>query len=171
MKSYKDKQLMFKLLLLAIAEGAAGRFFETEHLSFPSAGNLNQAAAILATKENIVGIPGGAPDAPVTLGFSDSLPATADISFTRAADCGPSMAIKAYGGKTAGFLCLDAADPNFDSKVKAASAEVNALVVTPKFAAKESALRETAVDQEAARDGAAFVMNPGTTTTVTLQAK
>ena len=134
------------LLLLGIAGGFVGRFFETEHLSFPAANNLSQAAAIMATQENIVGTPPPAPVPEFTLGFSVSKPVVADVSFTQTADCGADMSIKAYQSYTVGFLCLDAKDAkaaNLDSTIKEAAKKVNELVVA--FKTNDSKLAHRAL--------------------------
>jgi poly-gamma-glutamate capsule biosynthesis protein CapA/YwtB (metallophosphatase superfamily) len=54
MKSYKDKQVIFGLMFLGIAAGLFGRGFENLHFTFPKTDTFNQAAAFLATQENLV---------------------------------------------------------------------------------------------------------------------
>ena len=165
MKSYKDRQLLLGLLFIGIAGGFAGRYLETEHFTFPSAGHLNQAAAILATQENIIGTP--APDPTVTLAFAEtdkklgSFSSVPDIAFSRETDCGNDMTIKTAQDSTVGFLCLDATDPNFDATIRSDAPKVNALVVSPNFGTKISAIEETAISRGALADGAAFVVGMG----------
>jgi hypothetical protein len=117
MKSYKDKQLLIGLVLLGLAAGGAGRFFESEHFSFPSGGQLNSAAAILATQENLARSPAPlpTPEAPV---------------FSRAEDCTTPMSIKTEGDATVGFLCLKTTDKNFDEKILAATKQANKIIVS-----------------------------------------
>ncbi|MEI8129886.1 MAG: CapA family protein [bacterium] len=54
MKSYKDKQLLFGLLFLGLSAGFLGRGFEHIHFTFPATNDLNQAAAVIATQQNLV---------------------------------------------------------------------------------------------------------------------
>lgn len=161
MKSYKDKQLLFGLLFLGIAGGLAGHFFETEHLSFPSANNLNQAAAILATQQNIVGASAVPTAASFSIGFSESVPTTTDIAFTETTDCTADMSIKAYADQTVGFLCLPATDTDFDPAIEAAAAKVNALVVSFDFGTKTSAAQQETFADRAIDDGAVMVVGTG----------
>jgi poly-gamma-glutamate capsule biosynthesis protein CapA/YwtB (metallophosphatase superfamily) len=74
MKSYKDKdkQLLIGLLFLSLVAGLTGRFFETEHFTFPKANSLNSAAALLATQQNIVGTKQNTP-VTVSLGFGGDI--------------------------------------------------------------------------------------------------
>ena len=60
MKSYKDKQLLFGLLFLGLSAGFLGRGFEHIRFSFPATNDLNQAAAVIATQQNLV------PSLPIT---------------------------------------------------------------------------------------------------------
>jgi len=67
MKSYNDKKILLTLLSIAIFAGLSGRWLESMHAGFPETDNLNSAAALLATEQNL------APQIPVppsvTLGF------------------------------------------------------------------------------------------------------
>lgn len=53
MKSYNDKKVLFGLLFLGLAAGFFGRGFEFIKISFPATHNLNTAAALLATEQNL----------------------------------------------------------------------------------------------------------------------
>ncbi len=68
MKSYKDKQLLLGLLFLGLGAGILGRGFENIHFTFPGTSDLGQAAAILATQQNIEPHTVAQPD--ITLGFA-----------------------------------------------------------------------------------------------------
>ncbi len=176
MKSYfdHDRRVFFGLLFLALAAGVTGRFFETEHFTFPGANNLNQAAALLATQDNIVGTPDTMTAPTLTLAVAETAKKLAgispvpDVSFSREADCAQSgaesdMTIKTAHGRTVGFLCLDAKDPNFDAAIRADAPKVNALVVSPNFGEKTTQLQMTAVSRGALADGAALVVGIGPT--------
>jgi len=127
MKSYNDQKLLIGLLFLGIAGGFAGRFLEAQHISFPASNNLNQAAAILATQENIVGL--STPEAEPTISLGLGTSAGTDVSFSRTKDCGETMAIKAVKKRTVGFLCLSTTDKHAAATIARASTHVNALVV------------------------------------------
>ena len=71
MKSYKDKQLLLSLLFLGLAAGLFGRGFEHLSFSFPASTDLNQAAAIVATQENLA--PQLPPPPVITLGFAGDI--------------------------------------------------------------------------------------------------
>ena len=174
MKSYfdHDRRVFFGLLFLALGASVAGRFFETQHYTFPGANNLNQAAALLAVEENIVGTPDVTVVPTVTLAVSEttkklaSVSPAPDISFSREADCAPSaadsdMTIKTAHGRTVGFLCLDAKDPNFDAAIRADAPKVNTLVVSPNFGSKAKSSDMTAISRGALSDGAALVVGIG----------
>lgn len=128
MKSYNDKRIIVSLLFLGIAGGFAGRFLEQQHISFPSTGNLNQAAAILATEANIVGTPAPEPEPTISLGLGTTK--DADVSFSRMNDCHSEMAIKAAKKRTIGFLCLSVTDENLDIRIAEAGAKANILTVS-----------------------------------------
>ena len=161
MKSYKDNRLLMGLLMLGIAAGVTGRFFETERMSFPSQGNLNQAAAILATRENIVGAPSATPNPAKSLGVSDSMKTETDVSFVRQEDCGGEMAIKAKDSRTVGFLCLSAKDPAADAVIAEASTKVNALVVSFNYGTGMLRTDQEKVAERAIDAGAAMVVGFG----------
>lgn len=127
MKSYNDQKLLISLLFLGIAGGFAGRFLEAQHISFPASSNLNQAAAILATQENIVGL--STPEAEPTISLGLGTSAGTDVSFSRTKDCGETMTIKAVKKRTIGFLCLSTTDKQAAVTIARASTHVNALVV------------------------------------------
>ncbi len=66
MKSHNDKELLFSLVFITLLAGLGGSYFERNPIHFSNTNDINSAAAILATEQNL------APTIttrPVTLGF------------------------------------------------------------------------------------------------------
>lgn len=131
MKSYKDKRIIVGLLALALFAGGAGRFFESTHFSFPKTNDLGQAAAILATQENIVGAktPEALPDTSLAIVRSKKLQTTEDIVLAPAGCVNRSFEIFAHESYTVGFLCLSIKAGDFDTQIQNATGKANVLVV------------------------------------------
>lgn len=167
MKSYKDTKLALGLLFLGIAAGVTGRFFETEHFSFPAAGNLNQAAAIVATETNIVGTKTPVLATVRTVAVSvakrdvaDAVPAP-DIDFAQYVDCTTPFSIRPLGDATIGFLCLDANAKDIENTVRESAAQVNALIVSPAFSAKNTPAENETIAEKIADGGAIAIVGQG----------
>lgn len=138
MKSYNDTKLLLGLLIIGIAGGFAGRALESANVAIPDTGNLNQAAAILATEQNIIGTTNPEIEPTISVGLGSVK--DADISFSERRDCTDGLSIKTAQGRTIGFICI----PDADSAiiVPEAASRVNAIVVslgkTNEAAAKEA---------------------------------
>ncbi len=77
MKSFNDKKILIGLVFLGLAAGLSGRFFETAH--FAAGNNLNSAAAILATEQNLA--PQAKPVPEITLGFVGDIMLDRGVSY------------------------------------------------------------------------------------------
>lgn len=71
MKSFKDKQLVLGLLFLGLVAGAMGGYFEQQSASLSNGNGINQAAAILATEQNLTSTLPPPPE--ITLGFAGDI--------------------------------------------------------------------------------------------------